>query len=122
MNEQLQLALTEILNSAIAAKDFLVSEAPLVIQELLTWKLTWSLSMGLVSFAFMVTAMIVAIKTWRLAAADDYENIEWFFATAVSSFVGTIAFFAMIDYLKWAVMITIAPKIYLIEYAAWLIK
>ena len=42
MEEQLRLALTEFLNVAVIAKDFVVAEAPLVIQELLRWKLAWA--------------------------------------------------------------------------------
>lgn len=141
MNEQLQQALAAILNKTMAGVEagasFLQSELPDVVQQLLIWKAAESLIYGVIG----VVLAVFIYKTTRaqfnqkLAAEGSrrrfqpnmiYDEDGDMHAGVV--FFGAVVFFAgilslaMIEGLKNALQIWLAPKIYLIEYAASLAK
>lgn len=128
MNDQLQQALAEIIGKASSGIDagtqFLSAQLPEVIQQLLMWKAVMS---GLTCLFAMVVLIFSAwpIKRfylWVRRLADDdefYDHPETMFAGAgciVLLLIGVCNIS-----LTW-LQILIAPKIYLIEYAASLAK
>jgi hypothetical protein len=141
MNEELQNALATILNKTIEATGqataFLESEIPEVIQQLLAWKLT----MNAIIFLVAVGIYFAAAKTLRYTKSIKPEdggkgNLFWSIspygldrgAASLSEFsciFGVIGMGALVvvalagmDGLLTSVQILIAPKVYLIEYAA----
>ena len=117
MNEELQGALAEILNGVLSAKDFVLAELPEVIYQLLLWKFAESIICLLAGIAALAICCIGAKKTWEWAAEDgtglEAITILWLLPTAFAVFEGLN--------IKW-LQIWLAPKVYLIEYAASLAK
>lgn len=151
MNEQLQAALAEILGKANAGIDagasFLQAQLPDVIQQLLMWKL----AQAALGSTFLVVAFITAIVggRWAVRIITEYLRGEalWLghsgelerkgqemvirygprFWVAwptlmVSAIAVIVAVFEAPKNIGTALQIWLAPKVYLIEYAASLAK
>lgn len=119
MNEELQKAITELFNSAIQAKDFLVGELPDYINQLLMWK---AVSSGISMLVFVIACigLVVANKKiiQHMKESDDFGMLPpTLMVEAMIVMVLGIGLFRL-DWLK----IWIAPKVYLVEYAATLVK
>lgn len=127
MNEQLQTALTDILEKTMsgvdAATEFLVEETPLVIQELLTWySIVYFLEM-LFAIGIFIVVTVNAIKWMKYIKKDDADEdaaFAWFLVSGIASAVAIIIAFTLFN-IKW-LQILIAPKIWLIEYASKLVN
>jgi len=130
MNEELKAqaiaALKEIIESAVRVKDFTVEQAPSVIQELLRWEMTESLlTTGFMIFIITIFGLI-SYKTYQKhgflnSRSDDVSGPG--VVVLLSGIAGAIFGFSsfLISDFVW-LQILIAPKVYLIEYAAQLIK
>ena len=123
MNEELQKALGELLSKANngidAASGFLVAELPEVIQQLLMWNMFHSVTWGVLllgGFLFSVWATIKLTK-WVLSEVGEALPVLIF------PIAGCVVLaLKSIDYLFIALQIYIAPKVWLLEYAASLAK
>ena len=117
--------LTRIVNGMEKGADFLSSQLPAVVEQLLTWKLYESIIgcvMGLLLVAFCLKTPFWAYKKYK----KSDEGWDEFCVELASVFGGSALFVMFVGglymiNLKW-LQIWIAPKIYLIEYAAELIK
>jgi hypothetical protein len=151
MNEQLQQALAALLNKTVAGVEagtaFLQAEIPEVIQQLLMWKAVSSmLIFALTAMAFIFC--IVKLKPWvatfveyhrgstlyynnsgaleaegRAIMREKAGSLPFCVGWAIAVFISGLIF--LLDGLAAggaALQIWIAPKIYLIEYAASLAK
>lgn len=130
MNDQLQKVLADIItrvtSGADAAIQFGKEQIPEVLKQLLIWNFTFSFLIW-----FSATAVIVGYIIWMLT------KFRWWFknqrsttteldAAVISitgiwgfiSFIMIFVFWCNLDWLK----IWVAPKLYLLEYAASLIK
>ncbi|UYU30516.1 hypothetical protein [Siccibacter colletis] len=149
MNEQANKILVELLQKAVSGIDAAVSfsqaQIPDVIHQLLVWKFTKSLAIALI----LLATVPVAIKFFRVMMKREQEGVygeegySWDRGkpkykptlvwdrdgtiSASSVFFGTIMFlysvvaFIVLSDLTW-LKIWLAPKLYLIEYAASLMK
>lgn len=110
-------ALVEIINRSFSAVDkavdFAKEQIPDVIYQLLLWKAVWS---------FMVMAMCIAAITASIVIAKKQhkatDGFSWFFAFILTVLAAIPLFATDFDWLQ----ILVAPKIYLLEYAAELAK
>ena len=125
MNEELQKALGELLSKANngidAASGFLVAELPEVIQQLLMWSAV-SLSVRVFIFAIL---SVVAFKAGSYSLAKKIEAgrySEWIVGVIFSSIAFCIFITISIVCFFGALKIYIAPKVWLLEYAANLTK
>ena len=130
MNEQLQKVLADIItrvtSGADAAIQFGKEQIPEILKQLLIWNFTFSFLIW-----FSATAIIVGYIIWMLTkfkwwfknqrtttteqdAAVTVLTVIWGFISFIMIFV----FWCNLDWLK----IWVAPKLYLLEYAASLIK
>ena len=125
MNDQLQPALAEILNKSMsgidAASEFLLAETPEVIQQLLLWYAVYS-GIWFIICCLALLSVILSIK-WAIKHEKkaDYHDAGMYatFAGFYTAIIFLITVFTIdLDWLK----IWIAPKIWLIEYAASLAK
>lgn len=126
MNEQLQNALALILGKTVTAAqagaEFLMAELPDVIHQLLIWKAIMS---GLQSL-LAITLTVVGVYGYYRLFKWDMKNSSYG-EKGFPSFLGGIAGVAVLTAagflfsMDW-LQILIAPKIYLIEYAASLTK
>lgn len=128
MNEELQKVLAELIGSTIEAKDFLLSELPDVINQLLWWhgiKSLLSFAAAMVMAAIHVKVTKVVFRSIRDKNSYLYKTLEgWNTSDALgfSALLGIILLIpsALLLSLDW-LQILIAPKLYLIEYAAKLV-
>ena len=124
MNEQLQNALAEIITSALenaeAAKGFVLAELPDVVQQVLAWHFAVSLIwfvLGAVTLAFLAWAWISPRGAYRRCVGDEFGEIFVVAGTLAGLMVGLLG----VLNITW-LQIWLAPKVYLIEYAASLVK
>lgn len=140
MNEQLQTALAEMIGKANAGIDagtsFLQAQLPDVIQQLLVWKLAQNVLMAafmLLAIWGLVNLLLVihradSVGLWRREPAYSWEKDTApmssiaYMAAFVSLLAIALMSFAAVTRLLTAVQLWLAPKVYLIEYAASLTK
>lgn len=114
MNEQLNEALTKLIEKALsgidAAGDFMAGEVPEVINQLLVWHAVESFIHMIFGLILIFAPIIFSVKYWKKiedACAEPFLTLIIF-----PAIIGSVVF--DMDWLK----ILIAPKIYLLEYAA----
>jgi hypothetical protein len=124
MNEQLQAAVTELINRSLVgidkAVDFLNAEMPDVVRQLMAWHFTVSL----VQFLAGATGLVfiwVGFKVFLVKTKGKNTIDDLVFVTTIPSGLSILPVVLMFTSLDW-LKITIAPKIWLIEYAASLAK
>lgn len=125
MDKALVTAINGLIEGATATKDFVVEQAPDVIRQFLTWKFAeaavWAafgaIIMGLVIFGNTVV--------WKITSTEDWEReaFGWRFFTFGISLVAFVP--SVLCTIKNGLImlkISVAPKVFLLEYAASLIK
>jgi hypothetical protein len=125
MNEQLQQALADLINkgvqSAEKAGDFLLSELPGVVQQVMAWNFVWSLIWFCLG-VFLIPVVIWAnVKIVKKIEIEYWDGSDWFLVCLVDLvflFPSVLLISKNFDWLK----IWLAPKVWLIEYAANLVK
>jgi hypothetical protein len=145
VESQLEVALaeavTKTVNSIDTAAGFLAAQAPEVISQLLIWHGIKSALMFALGIAILYAAQHfsrryvgkgVKIDPTSDQKRDNYrqtfthdENGDWCARTIITGFVGVLSIIAgvsfIIDNLDW-LQILVAEKIWLLEYAAKIIK
>lgn len=117
-----QNALIEIISDSMKLKDFLIAETPEVIEQLLTWKLYESfglvfLGIVIACLAFPCYKLFKFGKDKKCSTGDgDSACFAFGLVGGVASIVGGTIVIAI--NLLTALQIYVAPKIFLIEYAA----
>ena len=132
MNEQLQQALLQLIEKSLLAvekgAEFLGDEIPDVINQLLLWY-------SIKSFLFFLTGVGIGYVTVRYCKrfhagytqelkdrSTPHTDSDWFaawmFTGVIGGFLTAYCIFINLDWLQ----ILVAPKIWLIEYAADLVK
>ena len=114
LDATLQELITTVVAGAEKAGGFVAQEAPIVIEQLLAWKLT----VNLIGFSFSMVLLLILLwlAGWMI---NSREGDEFYVVLAIFLWVGqSILFWTSLTWLK----IAIAPKLYLLEYAADLIK
>ena len=137
MNEQLQQALIAIINKTMSGVDagvsFLSAEIPEVIHQLLIWKMVESL-LGFIAGVLLIIGTIWFVyKHTRQVKVGEYSIKPTFIFDSggdvhpgiigvVTAALCTLGFgFAGLTNLTW-LQIWLAPKLFLVEYAASLVK
>jgi hypothetical protein len=121
MNEQAQKILEDLLKKASNGIDSAVSfsqaQIPDVIQQLLMWNAVSSAGIQIICLIAIIACVYLMIFAWN--EGDDGEAVlAVLFFTGVGSIACIVVIFNNFDWLK----ILLAPKLYLIEYAASLVK
>ncbi|HAT5579607.1 TPA: hypothetical protein SLO04_001886 [Proteus mirabilis] len=139
MNEQVSRALTDLLEKASNGIDstvaFSQANLPEVIHQLLTWKMTMGVIWSVVGVALIALAIFMPIwakkaksngAIWTYHAGEINYNINSVMYDLFRAilpvpilFLGVVIF---IDGFSMWLKILLAPKLYLIEYTASLIK
>ena len=119
-NEIVNEVLAKALEAATSTGNFVVDQAPDVVKQLLMYK-TFEQSAYLLGFLLLGTLLLSAsVKFWNNSVKeDDGVYVPMFLISAVGGVISSsLAFATALDLAK----ILLAPKIFLIEYAANLIK
>lgn len=118
MNDKMQEALTALIEKALngidAAGDFMAGEIPEVINQLLMWHGVTSFLTMVMSILIFVATYISSVRLWPRLRADNTEPFIVFMF--IPGMIACINFST--DWLK----IIIAPKLYLLEYAAAIVR
>jgi cytochrome c oxidase subunit IV len=122
MNEQFQKALAEILTllteSAKAVGSTAQTEIPLLVQEYLRWALWSNLLFGLAGLIVVPLVWRFGKRVWVNNADEDVIIPLCIFGIPVLGGITLATAFALYNALK----VFIAPRVYLLEKAAELIK
>lgn len=128
MNEQLQGAVAQILDRAISgidsSVDFMQAELPDVIEQLLMWYSVKGAILTLVGVAILFVMLRVDYKSFKKIDSDDsMDGLDMVMYYGLLGSVARLLYFIpiMMINLEW-LQIWIAPKIWLMEYAASLVK
>jgi hypothetical protein len=101
------------------AIDFAVEQIPDVIHQLLMWKFAHSL---LYFFVFLILTGLLIYATYKIIIIENNSKYDGAQIFALFSGAGSIGcFFGVLGNLTW-LKIWIAPKVYLLEYAAELVR
>lgn len=125
MNEQAQQALANLLSMAVdglnGAVEFSKAQLPEVVEQLLMWHMAESLISFVLGILFMVAFPWGMFKVHKAIQEEKIDDVLYAIAIplAVAGFSG--GFVATAEGLEW-LKIMIAPKLYLLEYAAQLVK
>jgi len=123
LEEQLSKVLAKSLELAEKTGNFVINQAPELLQEFYSWHIISSIFFIFLSISILIIGRYTPI-IW-LSKQEHYNDYKYFgrygnegALTAyalffASSFIGIIMFFENVYYL---VFILVAPKIYLIEY------
>lgn len=128
MNENLQNTVNEVLLNLIGgvtqAKDFILGELPDVVQQLLAWKMWESLIYFVASWIFVLLMIWYwrwVYKSWDRLYKIDWEEPAVGAGIIVSLICAAVFAFGAVTNWDW-LQIMIAPKVYLLEYAASLVR
>lgn len=126
MNDQLQKALADIIISASTSiadgVNFLQAQIPDVIYQLLAWQMTLSIIQCVVALLIAILLVYLDVKMYNFYKnSSDKDDMLFFYG--MLGLLPRLSWLVPIGLfnLKW-LQIWIAPKIFLIEYAATLVK
>lgn len=108
-----------------ASVSFLSEQIPDVVQQLLVWKFAQSIVIALLMFSFVFTYLKLFKFVWNYTSKhfDGYDRgpARGFYGF-LGGFAAMLCFGVGVENSMNALQIYIAPKVYLIEYAASLVK
>lgn len=117
--QRAEQVLLDMINKAAEIGSAAVDEIPLVVQELLTWKLAESLAYTTLSLLILSGLMFFYFKVYNYYKDKEISDHPECLFVLFSVFAWIPVFECFnLDWLK----ILIAPRVYLLEYAASLIK
>ena len=120
-----------VVNAGNKAVGFVIDQLPDVIQQLILYKAVWHGFMALLFISMVVLPIVVWVKSFKKAKVNlsegKYPHDEGFSSGMIflrmASFLAFVpSFFLSIYHIKSFLLVTLAPKVWLLEYAAHLIK
>lgn len=96
-----------------------VDEIPLVVQELLMYNFVLELTVFLLTVITIATILLLNVKYLRKVAEECIDAGAAMFITSV--IISFVMFLVAINHTDW-LKIWLAPRVYLLEYAASLVK
>ena len=127
MNDELQKALLAIIDKTSSGIEtgitFLSAQLPDIIHQLLLWKMSYSLIQFVCAIVLCIVFVVLDYKFYKKAMATNDPDIIIGGWGMFGTLVRFAAWFIVISLfnLTW-LQIWLAPKLYLIEYAATLVK
>ena len=128
MNEQLQTKLVEILSAIQAgtakAGDFALQQLPDIAQQYVVFGRIYNTCATLMLMFLLYLCAFIVYKHGYKAKADRYGEppdtaiLVWISGVSVGAFIGSILFYQI----SYTFLVWIAPKVWLIEKLATLIK
>lgn len=121
MNEELQQALTQFLTASLNAVEkgatIAGEQIPLILQEIVQWKI-WSSAVGFVGFLLLsIVLAIVALKCWKQINPGTDEFCVPIGACAVLCLlIAPVMFLISCEQLYRLIKVLTAPRLVLIEF------
>ena len=123
MNDELQSKLVEVLTGisegVSQAKDFAIEQLPDVAQQYIMFGMVWETTL-LVIYAVLIT--LIAFGLWKMWRSDTchYGAVDFAIFFGGGSLVGLLI--AFVNQLKPVLLVWFAPKLYLLQGIAGLVK
>jgi hypothetical protein len=131
MNNELQIQLADMIKSSLSsahtAKEFLVSQLPVVVHQALVWHFITSFLSFLISvavFSAPILLVVHCVKAWKRKDEWIYWKYSGVAPEALLLLIPLIIVFlvgSLFFSLSW-LQIWVAPKLWLLQYASSLIK
>jgi len=132
-NEVVNKLMIEMIETAGAVKSFVVTEAPEVVQQLLAWTVWENVIWLGIAIILLCLAIWNGLKIFKFnkkysgLTYDERQEGEgsffmWFVSSIVLSLITLITTAHMPSYILEIVKISVAPKVWLLEYASSLVK
>lgn len=112
--DQFVISMLELLKTT---KDFVVSQAPDVVREILVYSLWNSLLWASLNLIGVIIAIYFYKKVSKAKCTDD-RSLGGF----ISAVIGIVFFMGFVSNLNYVAKIKLAPKLFLIEYLSELVK
>ena len=113
LEQTLQKILERSLEVAEQTGQFAIEQAPEILEQFFAWHLAKHCLGCLLGLSFCIVGIIII----RLVRKTDWSFIDKGMVTGFGYILGLLVGFGMIiGNLYWVTFITVAPKIYLIEY------
>lgn len=119
MNEEFQKYLMSILEKT---GEFLSAEVPEIANQILKFSLAENI-VWLLFYLISLTGLYFGLKFIFKTTKDKYDNeLERGLSCILAFFIGSISAISTVDHMVEIFKITIAPKLFLLEYASNLVK
>jgi len=124
LTQRLDSILSLLEGSVRQAGQFAVDQAPDLVQQLLAWSLIRSIILSLAFITLSVATALVAPRLWRIGMRRKSESEYgtagdgWFALCFILVGSSCLSFAMFIGGVLNCVQILIAPKVWLLEYAA----
>lgn len=121
MNEQLQAWLVATLERLTTVTgqvyDFAAGELPLFVKEFLLFHIVWSWFMTSVGLIGLLTIIFTVGKLKRMAIANNWDAVDLITGLYICyvGILGGISLLIFMVNLYWALMVTFAPRVYLVH-------
>jgi hypothetical protein len=113
MKPELEAAVIEIMKDALKLKDFVKGEIPEVVSQLLLYKTVFFSIGASVGLVLIIIASVIWYRAWKGMLRTECPIL----IATICSVIGIPVF---VSFSERLLLITIAPKIWLIEYIAYL--
>lgn len=123
LNEALVDIIHQATSGAAAAKNFLVEQAPDVVRQLVTFNLAYHIALIVIALVIAIASVLAARKVYdMIRGSDDNDGA----AMPLAVFLAIVASMAWVPMfaigLRETLELWLAPKVWLIEYAAHLVR
>ncbi len=108
------VVLTDLISTYSSAKEFLVKETPLVLQELLTYKFCSCLVTSTIYLIILITCIIMIKGIWdKNKHIADRDGV----VLVICVMASLVCFPTLLVHTHKLIKIKFAPRVYLIDYA-----
>ena len=122
LKDTAEQALIGLIQSVTDAAAFLKGEIPVAVQELLTYYAVWTAAEAVLLLCGIGIVVYLARRLWKWCGKEGYREMEQIFGTAALVVAGGFMAVGVVFNISEFLKITLAPRIWLIEYAASLVK
>lgn len=123
MKQELLAWLTSVRQLAEQGKDFVLQQAPMVVQEKITWGRATETLWAVAAFLVFAVSVYLAMKAWRWVfsiPADEQDGHA--VAGIFASIPAVCLFFVFMSQLETALQVWLAPRLYIIDWVVGLVK
>ena len=116
MNEQIEKHINEILEMLKSGIDFASEQAPIFIQEILTYAIYEHSIKALLFIVMSLIALYVMLGCkYSHEKESIYDFTEWGLGRFIAGFTSMVFIILSVHHVVQVVKVTIAPRLYLIE-------
>lgn len=128
MNEQLQQAIQQLIDKGLSgvdsSVDFIQQEIPDFVMQLLMWHGVYNFVLMSIGVLLIIVWIVVEIKLYNKLMTMNLDDHDWIIGYGLLGTLGRLVplgFISSTLNLEW-LKIWVAPKVWLVEYAASLVK